>query len=81
MPYFFGSGRQHLPEVVDRVARSLGADLVNYTDPGCSCGHGCPRNCPANARHWFEVPDRGYPFNDCKAREVLNAIAICIQAT
>ena len=73
--HFFGLGKGHLPRRVALIARKHGAELVNYTDPGCGCGWGCTSGeCKANRRHWFEAPNRGAPFDGQTAREVLDAI-------
>jgi len=53
--YSFGFDSGHLPARADKIARKYGARLVNFTFPGCSCGHGCHDECPENRRHWFRV--------------------------
>lgn len=75
MPHFFGVGRGHLSNRVEKAAHKEGAELVNYTDPGCSCGYGCHDDCPENRRHWFECENLGEPFNSETARRVLAAVA------
>lgn len=72
--YLFGLGPGHMPKRADKIARKHGAGLVNYTDPGCSCGHGCERNCPAKRRHWFAGPNRGEPFDSRMANDVMSAL-------
>lgn len=72
--YMFGSGRGHLSSRAARAARKAGAELVNYTDPGCSCGYGCRDECRANQRHWFAGRNYGEPFNSQLAREVATAV-------
>lgn len=57
--YIFGVGPGHLSDTVDAAARELGACLVNHTEPGCECGHGCRDSCPQRRRHWFTVPNLG----------------------
>ena len=59
-----------------RIAKAHGADLVNYTEPGCRCGWGCSEGkCPAGKRHWFATDNLGEPHDSAVAREVLAAIA------
>jgi hypothetical protein len=73
--YNFGCGPGHLPERVRKIAAKHGADTVNYTDTACICGKGCrPHTCPQSRRHWFEIPNRGEPFNSRTEREVMAAI-------
>lgn len=72
--YFFGSGKGHLPKKADKIAKKHGATLVNYTDPGCRCGHGCRDNCPSNRRHWFACPNRGEPFDSAVAKAVMDEL-------
>ena len=72
--YMFGCGRGHLSARAARAARKAGAELVNYTDPGCSCGYGCRSACRANQRHWFAGPNYGEPFDSRLARKVEAAV-------
>lgn len=61
--YLFLLGSGHLPKLAARIAAKHGATLVNYTDPGCSCGYRCTSgDCPANRRHWFAGPNLGEPL-------------------
>lgn len=75
--YQFGLGRGHLPKKANTIASKHGAALVNYTDPGCSCGYGCDHiparvnKCPANRRHWFTTRNYGEPFDSSTARAVM----------
>ena len=71
--YIFGFGRGHLSQRAARIARRRGATLFNYTEPGCSCGHGCrpDRDCPANAQHWFAGLNLGAPFDTAMAEAVI----------
>lgn len=39
--HMFGLGAGHLSNEVAVIAEHHGAELVNYTDPQCQCGHGC----------------------------------------
>ena len=73
--HFFGLGPGWFPQQADAIARRHGASLVNHTDPGCKCGHGCRDNCPACKRHWFSGPNRGEPFDSAMASAVLGDIA------
>lgn len=71
----FGLGSGHLSRRIARIARTHGAELVNYTEPGCRCGWGCSNGrCKAAQRHWFECENRGAPFDEKTAREVMAAI-------
>ena len=73
--HMFGLGAGHLPTNIARIARSHGAELVNYTDPQCRCGHGCdPHECPKSRRHWFICNNFGEPHNSRTASAVLRAI-------
>lgn len=77
--FLFGLGAGHLSAKVAKIAKANGAVLVNYTDPGCSCGHGCARDCKANRRHWFATPNRGNPHNqntEAAVRAALSAAGI-----
>lgn len=79
--YLFGQGAGHLPQKAARISKQHGATLVNYTDPGCSCGYGCSRGCKANRRHWFAAPNRGNPFDqrtEAAVREALSAAGYSI---
>lgn len=70
--FMFGSDKGHLSDDADLVAEKYGAGLCNYTDPGCGCGRGHTKHCPANRRHWFTGPNRGEPFNGQMRDAVLN---------
>lgn len=70
--YMFGCGSGHLGDDVAEAAESLGADLVNYTDPGCSCGAAHGNGCPLRRRHWFTVPEFGR--GEFVARSVLQSL-------
>ena len=59
--HHFLLGPGHLPKRADRIARKHGAYLVNYTDRARS-----------EKRHWFECPNRGFPFDEATARAVLD---------
>jgi len=72
--YFFGLGKGWMPAKADKIARQFDAYLVNHTDPGCSCGHGCRNDCPANHRHWFACINLGAPFDGERATKVLSAL-------
>jgi hypothetical protein len=73
--HMFGLGTGWRSKADARIARKLGATLVNYTDASCNCGHGCrPYTCKRSRRHWFEVQNLGEPFNSDKAREVMDAV-------
>lgn len=72
--YMFAAGPGHLSKRAARAAKALGADLVNYLEPGCRCGRGCSRDCPAGKRHWFAGPNRGEPFDSSLARQVMAAV-------
>lgn len=77
--FLFLAGKGHLPRKAEAAAKKHGATLVNYTDPGCSCGHGCARNCKANRRHWFAAPNRGNPFDqrtEAAVRDELKAAGV-----
>lgn len=65
MSFMFLLGDGHLSKKADQIARKHEARLVNYNDPGCKCGYGCPpsKDCPATARHWFEAHNLGEPFD------------------
>lgn len=66
MPHFFGLGRGRVSEAegrrVDRVAREHGAYFICATIPG------------AGPRYWFEIESLGFPFDDRRARAVLEAV-------
>jgi len=72
--YFFGLDSGHMPKRADAVAKRHGAWLNNHTDPGCGCGYGCARECPARQRHWFGTDNRGEPHNSATARAVMAEI-------
>jgi len=72
--YCFGGGKGHLSVRAEKAAREAGAELINYTDPGCNCGYGCAWECPSNRRHWFEGPNRGYPFDKQLEVAVMTAV-------
>ena len=69
--HMFGGGPGHLSRRADRIAKRHGAVLVNHTDPGCRCGYGHVRDCPACRRHWFAGPNQGSPFDERRAAAVL----------
>jgi hypothetical protein len=69
--HLFGLGAGHLPQKANTIAERHGARLCNYTDPGCKCGRGCLRDCPASRRHWFAGPNRGEPFDGTMANGVM----------
>lgn len=47
--YHFGMGFGHLPvRRTQKIAKTHGAELVNYTEPGNGV-----------KRHWFNTPNRG----------------------
>ena len=74
--YMFGLGKGHLSQKIAEIAEKHGAKLINYVDPGCSCGYGCSpdKDCPNNKRHWFTTQNLGEPFNSRTANAVLDAI-------
>lgn len=72
--FFFGLGRGHLPKQADRIAKKHNSHLVNYTDPGCSCGRGCSTGCKSNRKHWFATTNRGEPFNSQTATVVISEL-------
>lgn len=78
MEHAFGQGKGHLGRRAAAIARRMGAELVNYADPGCGCGWSCVAgargDCKARRRHWFTTRNRGEPFNGNTAREVVNAL-------
>lgn len=77
MSYMFGLGPGWLGKDVDTIARKHDAELVNYTDPQCTCGHGCsPHECRRSRRHWFTTQDLGQPFNGATARAVMEEISV-----
>ncbi|MFH0825273.1 MAG: hypothetical protein V2B18_21185 [Pseudomonadota bacterium] len=61
--YQFLCGYGHLPRKAAAIAKKHGSQLINYTDPGCSCGRGCRDDCPNNRRHWFTAANHGAPFD------------------
>lgn len=77
--YLFGLGKGHLSDSADEIAKRHGARLVNHTDPGCGCGHGCRGDCPARARHWFECPNKGAPFDKQTADAVMADLAKAVR--
>jgi hypothetical protein len=62
--YMFGLGSGHLSKKVADAAEKVGAQLINYTDPGTG-----------ERRHWFTGPNQGAPFDGWLAQEVYDAIA------
>lgn len=73
--YFFGLGPGWLPKKADKIARKHEARLVNYTDPQCTCGHGCAiGECKSSRRHWFACQNRGEPFDSQTAATVMAAL-------
>jgi heterodisulfide reductase subunit B len=80
--HMFGLGGGHLPKKISKLARQLGATLVNYTDAQCNCGYGChPYTCKKSDRHWFTIPNLGEPFNGETAKQVLAAVGKTDQKT
>ena len=73
--YLFGCADGWLGRQAAKIAKKHGATLVNYSDPGCRCGHGCAGTCPATMRHWFAAQNRGEPFDSTLAQKVLAEIA------
>lgn len=63
MEYLFGTGEGHLPERADHIAQRHGATLVNFTDPGTR-----------EKRHWFACRNLGFPFNQGRARVVMELL-------
>lgn len=63
--YSFGLHKGHLSEEADKIARKIHpqAGHVNYKEPN------------GEKRGWFFGPNRGHPFDDQLAREVLAAVA------
>lgn len=63
-PFFFGLGRGRVDAttraLIDRVAARHGATFVNANLPG------------EGWRFWFELPNRGAPFDRATARAVLD---------
>ena len=76
--YCFGSGPGWLSKAADRAAKREGAELAYYTDPGCTCGKGCrPHTCPDSRRHWFAIPNRGWPYDqEAEARVMAAVLAV-----
>ena len=73
--YCFGSGPGWLSKAADRAAKREGAELAYHTDPECSCGYGCrPYTCPKSRRHWFAIPNRGFPFDQETEARVMAAV-------
>jgi hypothetical protein len=73
--YCFGSGPGWLSKAADRAAKREGAELYNFTDAQCLCGHGCrPHACLESRRHWFAVPNRGFPFDQETEARVMAAV-------
>lgn len=60
--YLFGLHPGHLGEQADRIARRRGGWHVNHTEPS------------GEQRGWFAVPDRGSPFDELAAAEILAAV-------
>ena len=60
--YCFGGGSGWLSMRAGKAAKREGAELCNFTDAQCLCGGGCrPHTCPESRRHWFAIPNRGFP--------------------
>ena len=78
MSYFFGMGKGHLSTRYERIAEKHGAELINHTDPQCSCGYGCdPHECRASRRHWFQIqPQLGEPHDSNTANAVMSDVSI-----
>jgi hypothetical protein len=72
--FHFGVGKGFLPRSAGRIAAKYGVGLVNFYEPGCSCGGNCSQYCPANKRHWFETDARGFPQDDQLATRVMNEL-------
>ena len=73
--YFFGLGSGWLPKRADAIARKHGAELVNYTDAQCQCGHGCsPHTCKRSRRHWFSTDNLGEPHDSTVRKNVMSAL-------
>ena len=73
--YCFGSGPGWLSKAVDRAAKREGAELAYYTDAECTCGHGCrPHTCTESRRHWFTIPNLGFPFDQETEERVMAAV-------
>jgi hypothetical protein len=74
--YCFGTGPGWLGKKAAAVARKHGAELVNHTDPECSCGWGCaPRRCKRSRRHWFATENRGWMLDQKVSEAVMNELA------
>ena len=75
MAYMFGLGQGHLKGAARTAAVRAGAEVRNITEQ-CKCGRGHNYGeCPKSRRHWLEIPNYGSGFNECKAAEVMAAIA------
>ena len=73
--YCFGGGSGWLSMAASRAAKKEGAELCNYTDAECLCGHGCrPHACKQSRRHWFAVPNRGWPYDQEAEARVMEAV-------
>ena len=70
--HMFGLGKGWLPARASQIARRHDAEMVNYTDASCTCGHGCVvHECPMSRRHWFATANMGEPFNTATASAVM----------
>ena len=73
--YCFGGGSGWLSTRAEKAAKREGAELCNFTDAQCLCGGGCrPHTCPESRRHWFAVPNRGWPFDQEVEARVMAAV-------
>lgn len=62
--HFFGLGPgwREREDEINEVAKRWECTLVNYSEPG------------RGKRHWLEGPNRGDPFDQAMATEVLRAL-------
>jgi hypothetical protein len=70
--YLFGVGSGQISDReakrVEKIASKHGATFVRWCGPECLCG----RNCGGcNYRFWFAGPNRGKPFDEWMADDVL----------
>ncbi len=73
--YMFGLGGGWLGAKAEAIARKHGAELVNYIDSYCACGHGCnPHTCKMARRHWFATRNLGAPHDQQTADAVLGEL-------
>ena len=71
----FGLGNGWLGKREQQIAKRHGVELINHTDPQCTCGHGCsPGKCKRSRRHWFVCQNLGEPFNRNTAAAVMAEI-------